>query len=62
VSHIFLAEDVELLGGQHLDSGEAITVHLLELHDVFDLLKQDAFLQSLMAAPLWKFFYERDIR
>ena len=60
LTHCFLAKNVEHIAKQHLDPTEDLTVHLLSQDAVFDLLKGNQFLQSLMAAPLWKYFFEKD--
>lgn len=61
VAYTFLAEGVEKTADQSLDEGEAMTVHLFEQKQIFEMLQNGEFLQSLMAAPLWKFFYEKQI-
>ncbi len=62
LTHIFLAEGVELLGSQQLDEGEALTVHLFDQEELFAMLQRGEILQSLMAAPLWKYFYDQTQR
>lgn len=52
----FIATDVELLSGQHLDDTEDIAVRLLSKAEVKQILLNDEMKQSLMAAPLWKYF------
>lgn len=59
LTHCFLATGVERAGGQHLDRTEDIEVHLLTAEEAFALLSGDKIRQSLMAAPLWKHFYEK---
>ena len=59
LAHTFLAIGVEPLSEQHLDDTEELTCHLLSQQDVFDMLQRGEILQALMAAPLWKYFYER---
>ena len=59
MAHTFLAMDVELAGEQKLDKTECIEVHLLSFDEVMDLLKSGGIIQALMAAVLWKFFYEQ---
>ncbi len=56
LSHCFLAVGVEKVDGQHLDRTEDIEVHLLTRDEVIGLLERDEIKQSLMAAPLWKYF------
>jgi hypothetical protein len=56
---VFLARGVEPLTDRHLDRTEDIEVYLLSEQDVLDLLASDSIKQSLMAAPLWKYFASR---
>lgn len=56
ITHCFLAEGVEKLSSQHLEDTEDISVYLLSKEEVYDLLLKDEIKQSLMAAPLWKYF------
>ena len=44
------------LSEQHLEETEDITVYLLTEAEVKALLVNDEIRQSLMAAPLWKYF------
>ena len=60
LAHSFLAVDVEKVSGQHLDATEDIDVYILEQDYVRELLQDNQILQALMAAPLWKFFYDKD--
>ena len=57
LTHCFYAQDVEKLSNQHLDVGEDIEVHLFSKEEVLQMLKNGDFIQSLMVAPLWKYFY-----
>jgi 8-oxo-dGTP pyrophosphatase MutT (NUDIX family) len=59
LTHVFLARGVEPLTDRHLDRTEDIEVYLLSEQDVLDLLASDSIKQSLMAAPLWKYFASR---
>lgn len=54
--HCFLAEGVEKVSTQHLEPTEDISVHLLTIDEVRNLLTSDKIRQSMMAAPLWKYF------
>lgn len=45
--------------GQSLDEHECLTVHLLDRAEVRRLLDENEIFQSLMAAPLWRYFCER---
>ncbi len=58
LTHCFLARGVKPLSSQHLDRTEDIEVHLLRRDELFRLLSSGEIRQSLMAAPLWKFFYD----
>ena len=55
LTHCFLATDVELIDHQHLEATEDLTVHLLSLDEVKQLLLNNEIMQSLNAAPLWKY-------
>ena len=57
LTYCFLAQNVERISGQHLDAGEDIEVHLFSKEEVLQKLKNGDFIQSLMVAPLWKFFF-----
>lgn len=59
LSHCFLAKGVKKTGSQHLDSTEDLEVVLLNEAAVRDLLINDQLKQALMAAPLWKYFYQQ---
>lgn len=56
LTYTFLATDVEKIDTQHLDATEDIAVRLLTPTEVKLLLLDDRIKQSLMAAPLWKYF------
>lgn len=56
LTHCFVAQGVKPSGQRHLDDTEDIEVVLLNKEDVFDLMLHDEIKQSLMAAPLWKWF------
>ena len=57
-----MATGVEKVGSQHLDRTEDIEVHVMTKDEVMQLLVNDEIKQSLMAAPLWKYFYQLNIR
>lgn len=61
LTHCFLAEGVKKVSAQHLDSTEDLSVCLLSLDQVRLLLVSDKIRQSLMAAPLWKYFAEKGL-
>lgn len=52
----FVAEGVERIDAPHLEPTEDIDVCLMQPDEVRQLLADDAIKQSLMAAPLWKYF------
>lgn len=56
ITHCYLATEVERISTQHLEETEDLTVHLLDEEEVKALLLNDEVKQSLMAAPLWKYF------
>lgn len=56
LTHCFLATGVEPLGSKHLDATEDLRVKLLTESEVWELINSDSLKQSLMAAPLWKYF------
>lgn len=60
ITHTFLATEVEKIAGQHLDETEDIAVKLLTEEEVKQMLLNDEIKQSLMAAPLWKYFALKD--
>lgn len=57
--YTFLATDVELMAPQHTEASEDIMVHLLSRDEVRELLDEGEIIQALHAAPLWKFFAQR---
>ena len=61
LTHSFLVTGVEKVAGQNLDATEDIEVSLHSPEFVRDLLVENQILQSLMAAPLWKYFYQQHL-
>ena len=61
MTHCFVAEGVEKISGQNLDDTEDLEVHLMSREDVLMLLKNNEMIQSLMIAPLLKYFMEGKI-
>ncbi len=59
LTYCFVARGVEKTSSQHLDATEDLQVVELSEDEVFELLNADEFKQSLMAAPLWKYFFVR---
>ena len=53
-----IARNVIPVSAQNLDPGEDLTIHLLSPDEVLELLLNGKIVQALMAAPLWKYFYE----
>ena len=56
LTHCYLATDVERMDVQHLDQAEDIEIRLFSREEVMDMLEKGEIWQSLMAAPLWKYF------
>lgn len=61
LSHCYVAEGVRKISGQHLDSTEDLEIVLLDTAQVKDLMVNDQIKQSLMAAPLWRYFSEQGL-
>ena len=55
-THCFLAKGVEKIGEAHLDATEELEVYLLSEAEVRQLLRDNELIQSLMIAPLLKYF------
>lgn len=55
-NYCYIATNVEKISTQHLEPTEDISVHLMSKDEVKELLMNGGIRQSLMAAPLWKFF------
>lgn len=60
--HCFVARGVSHTTSQHLDATEDLDVMLCDEADVFAKLQSGAFLQAMMVAPLWKYFYQKQDR
>ncbi|MDE5561920.1 MAG: NUDIX hydrolase [Bacteroidaceae bacterium] len=60
MAHSFLAIGVERISERHLDDTEDLTCHLFSPEEVFGMLRRGEIVQALMAAPLWRFFYEHN--
>lgn len=56
LTYCYLATGVAKVSDQNLDETEDIEVVLLTEKDVLQMLNNDEIKQSLMAAPLWKYF------
>lgn len=59
LTYSFIADGVEKIAEQHLDTTEDVEVKLLDESEVIDLISSDKMKQALMAAPLWKYFATR---
>lgn len=59
ITYTFLAEGVEEVGTQELDSTEEISVHLLPPDKVKRIIDEGEMLQALHAAPILKYLMER---
>jgi 8-oxo-dGTP pyrophosphatase MutT (NUDIX family) len=59
MAHTFLATGVEKVGEQSLDDTEELTCHIFSKEEVYGMLQRGEIYQALMAAPLWKYFYEQ---
>lgn len=53
----FIARGVKLRDNQKLDPSEDISIELYSRDEVLDMLRHNEIKQSLMAAPLWHYFY-----
>lgn len=58
MTHCFVATGVEKVSEQHFDEHECLTVHLLDRDEVFRHMNDGSMVQSLMLAPLWRYFSE----
>lgn len=58
MTHCFVATGVEKISDQHLDATEELEVHLLSQDEVQALLRNNEMIQSLMIAPLLRFFMD----
>lgn len=59
-TYCFLAKGVEKVTNPHLDPTEELSVHMLEQDEVRRLVLSGQIIQSLMVAPLLRYFYETD--
>lgn len=57
LTYCYLAEGVELTCSQHLEATESISVLTLTRSELLELMMSDDMKQSLMLAPLWRYFY-----
>ena len=61
ITHCFLAKGVRKIGGQNLDDGEDLVCELKDEAEVRAMLERGEFVQSLMVAPLWKYFSQKEV-
>lgn len=61
ITHCFLAKGVERVTSAHLDPTEDLSVHILSQEEVRTMVLSGQIIQSLMVAPLLKYFYEQDV-
>lgn len=62
LSTTFIARGVSLQSGQQLDPSEDISVELYTRREVLDMLRRNEIKQALMAAPLWHFFFNEEVK
>lgn len=60
LTYCYLAIGVESISGQHLDETEDIEVYRFAKEEVRAMLERGDIKQSLMAAPLWRYFAEHN--
>jgi ADP-ribose pyrophosphatase len=60
LNYTFLAEDVELVTERHPEESEDIEVHLFSKEEVRELLERGEIVQAMHAAPLWRYFAEKE--
>lgn len=59
LNYCYLATDLEQVAEQSLEDTEQLSVHLFSLEEVKELLAKNEIIQSLHAAPLWKYIVYR---
>ncbi len=57
LTYCYLAEGVKLTGSQHLDDTECVTALTMSREELLEHMMADDMKQSLMLAPLWRYFY-----
>ena len=62
ITYCYLAKGVRQISRQSLDAGEDLDWSLHDENDVKRMLQEGEFVQSLMAAPLWKYFADQGLR
>lgn len=59
LTYCFLATDLEKIGSSHPEETEDLSVELWQPEEILNMLQKDEILQSIHAAVLWKYFYNR---
>ena len=62
LTYCFVATNVRKTGNQQLDETEDVEITYLTEDELRRMLLNDEMRQSLMVAPLWKYFYLKDNR
>lgn len=57
LTHCFVAHGVEPTASRRLDATEDLSAFLISEQELLQLMESDEMKQSLMLAPLWKYFY-----
>ncbi|MCM1292381.1 MAG: NUDIX hydrolase [Bacteroides sp.] len=57
LSYCYLAQGVKRTSTQHLDATEDVEALTLSREELLELMMSDRMKQSLMLAPLWRYFY-----
>lgn len=60
LTHCFIADGVTRTSDQNLDDNEDIEVYTFTKEEVREKLINGEFMQALMVAPLWRYFYLND--
>jgi len=58
LSHTFLATNVVRISAPQQEKSEDISVWLMSQQELLEILMNGGVVQSLMAAPLWRMYYE----
>lgn len=58
LSHTFVANGVEKISQPNQEKTEDISVWLMSKEELLDVLRNGGVVQSMMAAPLWRYFSE----
>lgn len=58
LTYTYLARNVTYIAPPSLDEGEVLSSHLFEKKEVLEMLRRNEICQALMAAALWRYFFE----